>query len=593
MGNTNFKIDAHSCTLFGTDESKAILRNGVLYQVPIYQRPYSWGEKEITRFLSDIIHTYYSNAEDPESIFMGTMQFAPTANTQVYDVIDGQQRLTTILLLLEVLRKLSPENVNWKFFQWAWLKSEVSNQQEELEEALDFDMPQAKEVLNKYITNLNLLECLVLDKLTNNGSYDFIELDRFITYLLSKVYFVVIETHAGLSKTLQIFNSINTTGLDLAGADVFKIKMYEYLTQNESISRKDVFKQIDALYSKIDEKNKLKKRKDISMNHALDLYRFFLIGKYNLPVILYGFGVDQFYERLFDTLLGLNKGGHFEKHKENISLSLSELDGIIDSFYSWDVERYTLPETAISLRLIRWSRYRRYWVLLVLFINKLDEQEKKLIHRFTPLLTKLIFIFSIRFDKVVKEIRSDLVNSLVSKIVDPNYTPDQIIDYLREELNKQKKFKLNHLNGVLAGEIFFNAKRKNLICIISALLDDKRFKSTDSKDSKELEKLFFEKEIDIEHIQASKDFDESKRKDILLTWGAEINCLGNLVILERSKNRSISNKVFGIKRASYTSSEFEIVKNIAANNVEWTKEHAMARKAFEVNRIMNYLFSDV
>lgn len=593
MGNTNFKIDAHSCTLSRTDESKAILRNGVLYQVPIYQRPYSWGEKEITRFLSDIIHTYCSNDEDPESIFMGTMQFAPTANTQVYDVIDGQQRLTTILLLLEVLRKLSPENVNWKLFQSVWLKSEVSNQQEKLEEALGFDKPQAKDVLNNYITSLNLLEGLVLDKLINERPNDFIKLDDFITYLLSKVYFVVIETRAGLSKTLQIFSSINTTGLDLAGVDVFKIRMYEYLTQGEGTSRKNVFEQIDALYSKIDEKNKLEEKKIISMNHALDLYRFFLIGKCKLPVTLYSYGVEQFYERLFDTLLGLNKWEHFENHKDNISLSLSELDRIIDSFYSWDVERYFLAETTISLRLISWSRYARYWLLIVLFLNKLDESDRKLIHQFTPILTKLILIYSVRFDKVVNEMRSRLVSKLVSKIVDPNCNPEEVIEFLQQQLINQRDHSLEHLRYTLNDEVFSNSKKKNLLCRLSAILYDGRYRSLDHGDSKICEKLFFETNIDIEHIQSYMDYDKERRRDILDYWGAEINGLGNLVILERSKNRSISNKVFGIKRASYTSSEFEIVKNIAENNVEWTKEHAITRKDLEVNRIMKYLFSDV
>jgi hypothetical protein len=53
----------------------------------------------------------------------------------------------------------------------------------------------------------------------------------------------VIETRAGLSKTLQIFKAINTAGLDLDNTDVFKIRLYEYLSETTENSD-DMFESV-------------------------------------------------------------------------------------------------------------------------------------------------------------------------------------------------------------------------------------------------------------------------------------------------------------------------------------------------------------
>ena len=73
------------------------LFNSVKYEVPIYQRNYAWGENQIQQLIDDI---YDSNG----TYFLGNL-IVNQKNTDVYEVIDGQQRLTTLYLLEKYLRK--------------------------------------------------------------------------------------------------------------------------------------------------------------------------------------------------------------------------------------------------------------------------------------------------------------------------------------------------------------------------------------------------------------------------------------------------------------------------------------------------------
>ena len=77
------------------------------YVVPEYQRDYSWGEEQLKSFVESV-----RRAIDGEKVFMGTVQFSKEKDDDsVYDIVDGQQRITTFILLLKVLG----EDVVFKF----------------------------------------------------------------------------------------------------------------------------------------------------------------------------------------------------------------------------------------------------------------------------------------------------------------------------------------------------------------------------------------------------------------------------------------------------------------------------------------------
>ena len=72
------------------------------YIVPDYQREYVWTDKEVQQLLDDIDDQF--GAGDSQEYFIGTVLVSPTDQKNHYEVIDGQQRLTTLFLLLCALR---------------------------------------------------------------------------------------------------------------------------------------------------------------------------------------------------------------------------------------------------------------------------------------------------------------------------------------------------------------------------------------------------------------------------------------------------------------------------------------------------------
>ena len=72
----------------------------ITYQVPIYQRNYAWEDTEINALVKDVLDSYEKN---PNSVYyIGTLVTYKRGDN-LFEVIDGQQRLTTINLILKAL----------------------------------------------------------------------------------------------------------------------------------------------------------------------------------------------------------------------------------------------------------------------------------------------------------------------------------------------------------------------------------------------------------------------------------------------------------------------------------------------------------
>jgi uncharacterized protein with ParB-like and HNH nuclease domain len=82
------------------------------YVVPLFQRPYSWNKKEWEVLWDDLV--WLSENEEPTSHFIGSIVTMPTVSVPEgvakYLLIDGQQRLTTIFVLLALLRDMAKKN---------------------------------------------------------------------------------------------------------------------------------------------------------------------------------------------------------------------------------------------------------------------------------------------------------------------------------------------------------------------------------------------------------------------------------------------------------------------------------------------------
>ena len=151
-----------------------------------------------------------------------------------------------------------------------------------------------------------------------------------------------------------------------------------------------------------------------------------------------------------------------------------------------------------------------------------------------------------------------------------------LIEYLTNKISI--KCDKNHTRYELQGYITDNAKKKNLICCMTAFLDE----AVQSDDIEKIKQLLFETRFDIEHIHANAD-------ETIIVDNVLQNGIGNLSMLEENINRSISDGVFENKKVRYKESNFSSIKELL-NFDKWTEIEIKERREQKVDRIMKYLF---
>src|SRR5579864_3798735 len=79
-----------------------------LFRIPSYQRPYSWTKDESSDLLDDIRSAcgIDANIDDQPPYFLGSIVVIKNPDMPPAEVVDGQQRLTTLTILLAVLRDI-------------------------------------------------------------------------------------------------------------------------------------------------------------------------------------------------------------------------------------------------------------------------------------------------------------------------------------------------------------------------------------------------------------------------------------------------------------------------------------------------------
>ena len=86
-----------------------IFSNDFAFMIPPYQRPYAWTTEQTSELLSDVL-SFLGNGSEPitevNPYFLGSIVLIKDEEALESDVVDGQQRLTTLTILLAALRTL-------------------------------------------------------------------------------------------------------------------------------------------------------------------------------------------------------------------------------------------------------------------------------------------------------------------------------------------------------------------------------------------------------------------------------------------------------------------------------------------------------
>ena len=208
------------------------------YVIPSYQRPYAWTVDQTSELFDDLYDFYVCEKED--TYFLGSIVLIKEEGKPYSEVIDGQQRLTTLTILLAAITSnLSGELRNdfenyirepGRASQGLKPKPRLALRERDREffanyiQALDFNIllnldPAGLD--NESQKNIQLNSRLLLERLKNTFGSDSDKLCAFGAFLVQRCFLVAVSTPSQQS-AFRVFSVLNNRGLDLLPSDIIK-----------------------------------------------------------------------------------------------------------------------------------------------------------------------------------------------------------------------------------------------------------------------------------------------------------------------------------------------------------------------------------
>ncbi len=514
------KIDSYEWYL------KDTLKKGLYHQIPIYQRPYQWTEENCEKLLDDLFFNYEDDRES--DYFCGSLVLVksdPNSKTETYDIVDGQQRLSTFILLAKVLADLynglDPEYLEYLQESWKDRYTERkrlsfntigSNAEDDFAYALEhFNDSQAsknKNNKNNYLKNAICLKDYLMKKEIKN-------INDFIEWLYSNVKFITIIC-PNIDKALRIFNVLNARGLPLNATDIFKGELLKELAKEED--QKKLVSRWNALSQKCSDN-------DLTMETLFSWYLDYLnpvtsrekmqkrlvtwFNNLNKTPLEYLKGVEDFYKAYCEILEMQDRHAHLLSYKDDDYLHVILCASILHHYSDQDIE--ALKELLVKF-------YYQDWVA---------GQTKT-----TRSQTCCNIINALKEKKSIRDIASIVVKKYLD---DKNIT-----QRFRDNLKDSKLYEKFYFAGKSVKK---NSWLKPILILVEYFIsDDPRPK-----------RIQMDKNLHVEHIlpqnpdpssQWMKDFSEEERE--LYT-----HSLANLTLLGGTKNTQASNLDFKEKKEIY------------------------------------------
>ena len=562
---------------------KDLLNDKFLFDIPDYQRAYSWNKDNLKQLIDDIMDSIGLNKENNnvfeeyEPYFIGSIVLCSKEykddGSGLYDVIDGQQRLTSIIILIATIRDLT-KNEAYKNI----LSSLIYQKPNELmgiKESIRVRVRgKEAEFFKKYVltdggTDLineidekeiseakqNMLNAIRTFKevfVDENGEVLESKLDEFTKYFLQKVVVVVITTDS-FTSAFRLFNVINARGLPLTNADLLKSENLRVISEDKRNIYTDMWENIEQ---------------ELGKDKLEQIIGFMRTMKQNRKATATVY--EEFSKKIFVSepdYIGVNFVEHLKEIKDLYNKYINE----------GNIELSSKDNPIYYQNLVRIMRdfipYDEWMVALIKFIEKFKNDEDIL--EFLKVLEKRIVIdwvngnsFADRLARVYK----------ILEVIDSSSSLEEIkkSNVFISDLERTTAYFRNSLD-----DIEFYSKGRMLVpkYILIRLDMEKR----------NGEILDYTNKIMLEHIlpRNAKDaywttnFTVDERKN----W---CNKLGNLVIINGTKNTKLNNKAFAEKVEQYLSkkSDFEITKEVLALN-DWKIESVAGRQESLMNRALN------
>lgn len=545
---------------------KKIFSKDFDFEIPPYQRPYSWTTEHAGQMFDDF-YDFMTKQDENEAYFLGSIVLIKDKTQTYAEVIDGQQRLITLTILLAAIKsKLNGDDARI----FANYVNEPGNRAEKIEPKPRLALrPKDREFFKKYIQDFNFTELIGLNpksltdsqqnikanaelfqtKLSEVFKNDESRIFNFGVFIVNRCYLVAVST-SSMKSAYRIFSVLNDRGLDLLDSDLLKADIIgripedrrDYYTQKwedleEELGR-NYFNDLFGHMRMVLLKSKIKK------TILEELKGFLLTDKFNPEIF-----IDDTLMPFADSYrIVLNADYQSSLDPSQINMSLKWLLRIDNS--DW------IPPAILFL-----SRHPNDLGELNEFFLKLERLAASLFIRRIGVNERIE-----RYANVISEIES---NKNIAQI-------KSSLDLSEQEIKETLK--------VIEGDIYLMSTRPRnyLLLRLNSWLADG------------LQWIDY-KILTVEHVLPQTVPEESYWSDMWPDQNVRefwLHKLGNLVLLSRQKNSEAQNYNFLDKRDVYFKGRsgriaaFALTAPVLILN-EWTEEIVRARQRDLIDKIIS------
>ena len=554
------------------------------YCIPDYQRAYVWDTDQVRDLLDDTISAYRENKE--AQYFLGSMVLKINEKSEnnvsytEYELLDGQQRITTVFLILACMRDMLTDYPQYQnsLAGFVYQAEDAILQQPERMRIIFNIRSDVRDFVNEHIKPLHGTcdSALLKDKMQAKDvnisirnmanamlvAHEFLEENKsdiigYLSYFLNKVLMIYVATEE-LQDAFQLFTVLNNRGVKLSSSDILKAENLKELSAADRTSWATRWEEMETYFGE-------------DFDKFLSHIRTILVKKKQTTTLLKEFDEFVYSNQEYDRTQKkyLPRTPILRRGRDTFELLYSyyhTYQEVFDTDHSVVTGDYEITN---YLKLMETGFGADYWIAPVL-----DYYRKYRRRGFVAFLKALDRKLSADWiTAATPTVRMENVNAILREI---EASQDSAA------LLQSKTFTINKsdFERVINGDIYGRSFAKYLLLKLDLIY---RGSSTP---------MIPQTIASIEHIlprnpsadsQWVKDFSAAEREE----W---TNKLGNLVLISRRKNTSQGNRDYVEKKEKYFERNIEMFPNsirIYQNYPEWKLSDLKKNHSDVVTELLN------
>lgn len=525
------------------------------YRVPDYQRSYRWEDEHVEKLWDDIKAAFDSR---DSNYFLGPTIFAKGGEPPYLDVVDGQQRLTTLTILFAVLRDFFLDGadlptqravknciqslVNEQFRLRLITQSNDQNQFEaEILNRVTLPGQRTAARSSRFLNAAWILRDRVRSEFPPEAAP---AVAGFVNYLLDNVLLICVLS-SDLASSVKLFQTLNARGLDLDNSDLIKSYLYGKCgNQEERRAFLDTWKEVTVIGEKLPTNE--------SLDNLLTYYMHYLTAKKATKTL---------FEEISQVCASRKPGEVVYDFKQLVE----GFGHVINS----------------KLKAVFGLRYLRDQITWKSVLAAAEKEHCGDLESLSKELQRFYYCYWVAGHNAAKV--RDAALSLIG-LIKQHAAVEQLTESVERKMQNDNV--RERAADSLKADTYGSPWLKRVLMLVEYSLEDYSKAAFVNLD----------REVHVDHIlprewEQHTDWKTHWTKEEANTW---LNKIGNLTLISGSKNEAASNRPFSEKRRIYKGDRgdgvtgFLISREVSEHEL-WTPEHALARQKKMTERLARIL----